>query len=94
MAMRDERHVDDQYDEPAESDELVLSDVLNHVFDKGVVITGSATISIAGIDLVRLGLDLVISSVENETRRESRERRERGLLADADVSLLPPAGIE
>lgn len=91
--MRDDRRVDD-YDEPAESDELVLSDVLNHVFDKGVVISGSVTIGIGGIDLVRLGLDLVISSVENDARREKRERRERERLADADISLLPPAGDE
>lgn len=85
MTMRDDRGVRDEPDEPMESDELVLSDVLNHVFDKGVVITGSVTIGIAGIDLVRLGLDLVISSVENDARRE-RER-----LANADVSVLPPA---
>ena len=88
MTMRDDRGVRDGADEPMESDELVLSDVLNHVFDKGVVITGSVTIGIAGIDLVRLGLDLVISSVENDARRE-RER-----LANADVSVLPPAGGE
>lgn len=92
--MRDDRRVDDDYDEPAESDELVLSDVLNHVFDKGVVISGSVTISIAGIDLVRLGLDLVISSVEDDARRARREARERERLADADISLLPPAGDE
>ena len=87
--MRDDRY--DDLEEPPESDELVLSDVLNHVFDKGVVISGSVTIGIAGIDLVRLGLDLVISSVENDARRERREREQ---LADADLSVLPPAGGE
>ena len=86
--MRDDRRLQEDFDEPDESDELVLSDVLNHVFDKGVVISGSVTIGIAGIDLVRLGLDLVISSVENEARRE---RRERERLVDGDVSVLPPA---
>ena len=91
MPMRTDRDARDALDEPEESDELVLSDVLNHVFDKGVVITGSVTIGIGGIDLVRLGLDLVISSVENDARRE---RRERERLANADLSVLPPAGGE
>ena len=91
MMMRDDRRRHADLEEPEESDELVLSDVLNHVFDKGVVITGSVTIGIAGIDLVRLGLDLVISSVENDARRE---RRERDRLKNADVSVLPPAGGE
>lgn len=91
MTLRDDRHLPADPDEPEESDELVLSDVLNHVFDKGVVITGSVTIGIAGIDLVRLGLDLVISSVENDARRERRERKR---LENADPSVLPPAGGE
>jgi hypothetical protein len=47
-----------------DDDRLVLSELLNLVLDKGVVITGEVTISIADIDLVRLDLSLVLSSVE------------------------------
>jgi hypothetical protein len=47
-----------------EDERLVLGELLNHVLDKGVVISGDATISVAGIDLVRLGLSLYLTSVE------------------------------
>ena len=48
-----------------ESDErLALGELLNHVLDKGVVITGDLTISVADIDLVRVGLSLYLTSVE------------------------------
>jgi hypothetical protein len=48
-----------------ESDEqLVLGELLNHVLDKGVVISGDVTISVANIDLVRVGLSLYLTSVE------------------------------
>jgi gas vesicle structural protein len=84
--MPSDRRAQDDLDAYEDGDQLVLSDVLNHVFDKGVVITGEVIISIGGIDLVRLGLDLVISSVESETRRARRvgERPESG-----DLPVLP-----
>jgi hypothetical protein len=47
-----------------EDERLVLGELLNHVLDKGVVISGDATISVAGIDLVRLGVSLYLTSVE------------------------------
>ena len=58
-------------DAPADLDEeqLVLGELLNHVLDKGVVITGSVTISIADIDLIRVGLSVFITAVETLERR-------------------------
>lgn len=51
--------------EPIESEErLVLGELLNHVLDKGVVIAGDVTISVADIDLIRLGISLYLTSVE------------------------------
>jgi hypothetical protein len=44
--------------------QLVLGDLLNHVLDKGVVISGQVMISIADIDLLSLDLRLVLSSVQ------------------------------
>ena len=72
----------------AESDErLILGDLLNHVLDKGVVIAGDVTISVADIDLIRLGLSLFITAVET-AEQQSRGVRE-ALTADGDVPLLP-----
>jgi hypothetical protein len=52
-----------------ETEELVLGDLLNHVLDKGVVIGGTVTISVADIDLVVLDLRLLLTSVETAVRR-------------------------
>lgn len=48
-----------------------LCDVLDRVLNKGAVIDGEATISVAGIDLVYLGLRLLLTSVE--TARQGSE---------------------
>lgn len=69
-----------------DDERLVLGELLNHVLDKGVVITGDVTISIADIDLLRVGLSLVLTSVETEARRD---RARRIAPADADLPLLP-----
>ena len=55
--------VESDDDEP-----LVLSDLLNRVLDKGVVITGEVTIAVAGVDLVRLDLRLLLVAVERLAR--------------------------
>jgi len=47
---------------------LVLSDLLNRVLDRGLVVTGSVTIAVADIDLVRLDLNLVLTAVERSAR--------------------------
>lgn len=47
------------------SDEDVsLLDILDHVLNAGVVIHGSLVLSIAGVDLVYVGLNVVLTSVE------------------------------
>jgi gas vesicle structural protein len=59
-------------DEPAEipneheleDRQLALGDLLNHVLDKGVVISGNVIVSIAGIDLLSVDLKLVLASVQ------------------------------
>lgn len=43
---------------------LALVELVNRVLDKGVVVTGEVTISIAGVDLLFLGLQLVLSSID------------------------------
>jgi hypothetical protein len=59
----------DSREDDLDTEELVLGDLLNHVLDKGVVIGGSVTISVADIDLLVLDLRLLLTSVETSIRR-------------------------
>lgn len=67
---------------------LVLSDLLNRVLDKGVVITGHVTVSIADIDLLEVDLRLLLTSIETASRRGIRVAEP--LPGHADTPLLPP----
>ena len=49
-------------------DELSLLDIIDHVLNAGVVIQGSIVISIGGVDLIYLGLNVVLTSVETALR--------------------------
>ena len=48
----------------AGQDDVSLLDILDHVLNAGVVIHGSLVISLAGVDLVYVGLNVVLTSVE------------------------------
>ena len=52
-----------EIDEWDESD-LSLLETLDHVLDRGLVIAGEITISVADIDLIFIGLNVLVSSVE------------------------------
>ncbi len=56
-------------------DEVSLLDVLDHVLNAGVVIHGSLVISLAGVDLVYVGLNVVLTSVETAMRQLNNSRR-------------------
>lgn len=47
------------------SKDVTLLELLDRILDKGVVISGDITISVADVDLIYLGLRLLLSSVEN-----------------------------
>lgn len=47
---------------------VALLDLLNRILDKGVIICGDVTISVADVDLVYLGLKVMLSSVETMER--------------------------
>jgi len=51
-----------------------LLELVDRLLNKGVVLAGEATISVAGIDLIYLGLNLVLSSVDT-LERVTGERR-------------------
>lgn len=44
--------------------DLTLLETLDHLLDRGVVISGEATISIADVDLLYLGLNVVLGNVD------------------------------
>jgi hypothetical protein len=48
-----------------DDDELSLLELADRLLHRGVVITGEATISVAGVDLIYLGLNVVLTAVEN-----------------------------
>jgi hypothetical protein len=50
-----------------------LLELVDRLLNKGVVLAGEATISIAGVDLIYLGLNVVLASVD--TIEKARERR-------------------
>ena len=41
-----------------------LAEVLDRVLAKGTVVTGEVVVSVAGVDLLYLGLNVVLASVE------------------------------
>ena len=70
-------------EEADESEQLVLSDLINRVLDKGVMINSHIIISIADIDLIALDLKLLISSVATLQRREKSTDAHAALRADS-----------
>jgi hypothetical protein len=58
-------------------DEVSLLEILDHVLNSGVVIHGSLVISLAGVDLVYLGLNVVLTSVETALNNLQIEEKRR-----------------
>jgi gas vesicle structural protein len=46
------------------ADETSLLDILDHVLNQGAIIRGNIIISLAGVDLIYLGLDVILTSIE------------------------------
>jgi hypothetical protein len=67
--------VDEEF-ELDEDEELSLLETLDHVLDHGLVIAGEVRIAVADVDLVFLGLNVLLGSVETVERvLGERERR-------------------
>jgi hypothetical protein len=69
-------------------EELSLLETLDHVLDKGVVTAGDITISVANIDLIYLGLNVILGSVETVDEVLGRRREAGGRPSSGE---LPPA---
>ena len=48
----------------AEARNVTLLELLDRIIDCGVVLTGDLTISVADVDLITLGLNIVLASAE------------------------------
>ncbi|HEX6630609.1 MAG TPA: gas vesicle protein GvpJ [Gemmatimonadaceae bacterium] len=70
-------------DLPAEDAPRSLVELVNRVLDRGVVVAGDVTISVAGVDLVYLGLNALLTSVS------TARRTLRGHVAPGERRLLP-----
>jgi len=74
--------------------QLTIVDLVDRILDKGIVITGDITVSIVGVDLLSLKINLVISSLETAKRYgiklpwEKSERREikKGVIRTKSIS--------
>lgn len=60
--------------EEFENMDVSLLETLDHVLNRGLVIAGEITISVADIDLIFVGLNVLVSSVE--TAHEVLHKRE------------------
>ena len=76
-----------------EQSDLSLLETLDHVLNKGLVIAGEITISVAGVDLIFVGVNLLLGSVE--TIEQTLGRRDPGCgesNAHEPVPVLPRRG--
>ena len=64
--------------ESVDEKELSLLETLDHVLNRGLVIAGEITIAVADIDLIFLGLNVMLSSVETaqEVLRQRAKKAE------------------
>jgi hypothetical protein len=62
------------------SKEVTLFEVLDRILDKGIVIKGDLMISIADVNLIYVGLQIIITSVDKLLRVEPNKKDISGLL--------------
>jgi gas vesicle structural protein len=62
--------------EPTLAEQVTLLELVDRVLNKGVVLTGDITLSVAGVDLVYVGLRVLLSSVDTLDRIEAERLEE------------------
>ncbi len=65
-----------------ESERVSICEVLDRVLNKGAVVAGEVTISVADVDLLYLGLQLVLTSIETARESIGNGRAAAGLTID------------
>ena len=56
------------------AEDTSLLELVDRLLNKGVVLAGEATISVAGVDLIYLGLNVVLTAVETIDKAQERRR--------------------
>jgi hypothetical protein len=57
-----------------DSEHVSLCEALDRILNKGAVVAGEVTISVANIDLIYLGLQLVVTSIQTAHELMASER--------------------
>jgi gas vesicle structural protein len=63
-------------EQPGLAHEVALLELVDRVLNKGVVLTGDITLSVAGVDLVYVGLRVLLASVGTLERLQEAETPE------------------
>jgi gas vesicle structural protein len=64
-------------DQPDLAHQVTLLELVDRVLNKGVVLSGDITLSVAGVDLVYVGLRVMLASVSTIEELQERERAEQ-----------------
>ena len=60
-----------------EYERLSLCDALDRILNKGAVINGDITISVANVDLIYLGLRLILTNVETKEQWNTQSQEKQ-----------------
>jgi gas vesicle structural protein len=78
-----------------EDEELSLLETLDHVLDRGLVIAGEVRIAVADVDLIFLGLNVLLGSVETVDRvLGERALRVELLSRGTTRTAAPPSAVD
>ncbi len=78
-------------EQTAREKEVTLLDLLDRILNKGVIVWGDVTISVADIDLIYLGVKVMLTSVETaeQMRKSAALRLQVGAGVEGDVEYRP-----
>lgn len=63
---------------PRYAEQVTLCEVLDRILNKGAVVVGEVLISVADIDLIYLGLQIVLTSIEGARETTAQPETLRG----------------
>lgn len=72
---------------------ITLCEALDRVLNKGAVLVGEATISVADVDLIYLGLQVVLTSIET-ARRSVSDARGASVVESPEIAPHTPSARE